>query len=97
MKNLRYIIVLLILFGCSKPIPQFDLCNTDSDCIKVDDYGCCSCYAGGEAYAHNKEYPEGMECYCSEIRQVEQQHWTCLPNAIPRCIENSCILINQSN
>lgn len=71
-------------------------CQTDQDCIGVDD-GCCGCKAGGKKTAINRKYYSHYlgqiedSCFLARCPAGESTHQTC-GRVQSECINNICQL-----
>jgi len=66
-----------------------EICQEDSDCIKVSD-GCCGCGGGGTNKAVNKNTYISPDCEGIGCIMVMSNDWTCF--AKPICQNNKCVL-----
>ena len=74
---------------------QIQVCQTDSDCVKVR-ANCCSCSSGGSEIAVNKKYKqywqEFLKYTCSKKKLACIKVYKCMNNLTPKCVSNSCVL-----
>lgn len=86
----------------SPEIPEetYKYCEQDSDCISVSG-GCCGCTGGGvDNISINKRYKDywdsrlkcGPEVMCPAVMS---NHWTCVTETEPRCVNNRCELVEK--
>jgi len=74
------------------------ICQQNSDCVAVQQDGCCGCNSGGENIAINKEFLEEYnketkkECKNIDCIAVISKHPSCRETTIPVCHNNKCEL-----